>query len=186
MKSNNKLKHVHFNPIIFVKLVISAVKKNRQSKTRLFKSPVNSGASESILTKAKPEKLSGKKTNQEWQRSTASGVLTNNSKAATSFSSPELHANKLINKSLHVFDLKIDRYDMIIGCDLIISLGIGIHGNDMNIHWDDASIPLRDIYSTTNDIFVLSQYNAPFNSETNRMKRILDDKYTKPDLKTIA
>ena len=54
----------------------------------------------------------------------------------------------------------------------------------MTIHWDDAAIPWRDIDSTTNDEFVLSQYNAPFNSETNRMKRILYAKYSKSDIKT--
>ena len=61
---------------------------------------------------------------------------------------------------------------MIIGRDLIISLGI--------------EIPWRDIDSTTNDVFALSQYNTTFNSETNRMKRILDAKYSKADIKTIT
>ena len=75
---------------------------------------------------------------------------------------------------------------MIIGRDLIRYLGIYIHVIDMNIHWDDAAIPWRDIDSATNDAFALSQYNTPFNSETNRMKWILDAKYYKPDLKTIA
>ena len=55
----------------------------------------------------------------------------------------------------------------------------------MTIHWDDVVIPWRDIYSTTNNVFVLSQYNAIFHSETKRMKRILDAKYTNADLKTI-
>ena len=75
---------------------------------------------------------------------------------------------------------------MIIGFDLIRYLGINIHGADMTIHCDDAAIPWRDIYPTTNDVFALLQYNTPFNSETNRMKWILDAKYYKPDLKTIA
>ena len=57
---------------------------------------------------------------------------------------------------------------MIIGIDVIISLGIDIHGADMTIPWDDAAIRWRDIDSTTNDVFALSQYNAPFNSETKR------------------
>ena len=65
----------------------------------------------------------------------AAGVLTTKTKTATSFSFPELHANKLINQSLHVVDLNIDRYDMIIGSDLIRSHGIDIHGADMTIHW---------------------------------------------------
>ena len=73
---------------------------------------------------------------------------------------------------------------MIIGRDLIRSLGIDIHGSDMTIHWDDAAIPWRNIYSTTNDVIALSQYNTPVNSKTKRMKRILDAEYTKTDLKT--
>ena len=75
---------------------------------------------------------------------------------------------------------------MIIGRDLIIFLGIDIHGTGMTIHWDDAAIPWRDIDSTTNNAFALSQHNAPFDSKTKRMKRILDGKYSKTDIKTIA
>ena len=64
----------------------------------------------------------------------AAGHLTTNTETATSFSFPELHVNKLINQSLHVVNLNIDRYDMIIGRDLIRSLGIDMHGVDMTIH----------------------------------------------------
>ena len=124
-----------------------------------------------------------KKTKQEWHWSTATDFLTTNTKKATGLSFPELHANKLINKSIHVVNLNIDRYYMIVGSDLIGSLGIDIHCADMTIHWDDAAIPLRDIYSTTKDVFALLQYNAPFNSETKRMKRILNAKYKKRILK---
>ena len=56
----------------------------------------------------------------------------------------------------------------------------------MTIHWDDAAILWRDINSTTKDVFALSQHNAPLNVETKRMKRILDAKYYKADIKTIA
>ena len=53
---------------------------------------------------------------------------------------------------------------MIIGCDLFSSIGIDIHVVDITIHWKDDAIPWRDIDSTTNDVFVISQYNALFNS----------------------
>ena len=49
IKSNKKLKHVHFSPIIFVKLVILADKKDRQSKTWLVKTLLDSRDSENIL-----------------------------------------------------------------------------------------------------------------------------------------
>ena len=52
-KSKKKLKHKHLSPIIFVKLVIPAGKKGRQSKTCLVKPLVDSGASESIIAKDK-------------------------------------------------------------------------------------------------------------------------------------
>ena len=72
-----------------------------------------------FFAKAKADKIPVKKTKKEWKWSTAAGVLTTNTKIATIFSFPELHANKIINQSLHVVDLNIDRYDMIIGSDLI-------------------------------------------------------------------
>ena len=72
---------------------------------------------------------------------------------------------------------------MIIVSDLTISIGIAIHGADMNIHWDNATITWRDIYSKTSYVFAILQYNASFNYETKRMKRILDAKYTKPILR---
>ena len=56
----------------------------------------------------------------------------------------------------------------------------------MTIHWDNAAILWRDIDSTANDVFALSQHNAPFNSKRKRMKRILDVKYSKANIKTIA
>ena len=56
----------------------------------------------------------------------------------------------------------------------------------MTIHWYNGAIPWSDIDSATNDVFALSQYNAPFNYETKRMKLILDAKYSKADIKTIA
>ena len=68
---------------------------------------------------------------------------------------------------------------MIIGRDLIRSLGIDIHGADMTINWDNSATPWRDIDSTTNDVFALSQYNTPFNSDIKRMKHILNAKYSK-------
>ena len=122
------------------------------------------------------DKIPVKNTKQERQWLTAAGVLITNTKTATSFSFPELNANKIIDQSLHVVHLNIDLYDMIIGRYLIRSLGIDIHGTDMTIHWDDATIPWCDIDSTTNNIFSISQYNAPFNLDTKRMKRILDAK----------
>ena len=75
---------------------------------------------------------------------------------------------------------------MTIGRDLITSLGIDIHGAGKTILRDDAAIPLCGIDFTKNDVFVLTQYNAPFDSETKWIKRIINDKYKNADLEATA
>ena len=75
---------------------------------------------------------------------------------------------------------------MIIDRESIRSLGFDSHGTDMTIHWNNATILWRNIDSTTKDVFALSQNNAPFNYERKIMKHILDAKYSKADIKTIA
>ena len=65
-----------FQSDYFVKLVIPAGKKGRQSKTRLVKGLVDSRASKFILAKSKADKLSVKNTKKERQWSTAAGILT--------------------------------------------------------------------------------------------------------------
>ena len=66
-KSNKKLKHVHFSQIIFVELIIPAGKKGIQSNTWLFKTIVDSGASDYILTKDKSDKPPVEKNKQGQQ-----------------------------------------------------------------------------------------------------------------------
>ena len=72
----------------------------------------------------------------------AADVFPNNTKTATSF----------IFSELHVVDLNIDRYDMIIGHDSIRYLGIDIQDTNMTIHWDNAAshgatyIPAQTMY----------------------------------------
>ena len=75
---------------------------------------------------------------------------------------------------------------MIIDRESIRPLGFDSHGTDITIHWDNTAILWHDIDSTKNNVFALSQHNVPFNSERKRMKRILDAKYSKADIKTIA
>ena len=69
-------------------MVIPAGKRGIQPKTRLVKSLVDSGASESILAKDKADTLPVKKTKKERQWSTAAGVLVTNTKIATIFTFP--------------------------------------------------------------------------------------------------
>ena len=120
-------------------------KKNRKS-TKVVKALVDSGASESILVRAAAKGLPLRETKEAEQWSTAAGRLDTTCKTKkVEFSLPELHANRTIKKSFHIVDLDLKRYDMIIGQDLITSLGLDIKCSDQSIKWDDAAIPWRDL-----------------------------------------
>ena len=105
---------------------------------------------------------------------------------AVNFSIPELHANIIVEKSFHVVDdTLIQRSKMIIGCDLITSLGLEVKGNDLSIKWDDAAIPWRNIDSTKDDLFLAEAFQSdePVEQEIQCRTNILDTKYVKADLK---
>ena len=50
-------------------------------------------------------------------------------------------------------DIGISQYNMIIGRDIIIELGIDTKGRDLSITWGDAAIPLRDMNATTSGAY---------------------------------
>jgi hypothetical protein len=163
-------------------------KKNRE-KIKLIKALVDSGASESILVRTAAKRLPLRQSNELKKWSTAAGMLDTKDKTKkVEFSLPELHANRTIKKSFHIVDLKLNRYDMIIGRDLITSLGLDVKGSDQSIKWDDAAIPWRDMESTQADAYFADDRHAnqPVEQEIQRMTDILDAKYSKADLRKIV
>jgi hypothetical protein len=96
-----RAKMKHFSPILFVKLRVPHGKKGCATKTRMVKALVDSGASESIikLKAGKNLPLKTKASSQKWQ--TAAGNLQTTKKTnRTSFSFPELHANKQADREI--------------------------------------------------------------------------------------
>jgi hypothetical protein len=149
----------------------------------MIKALVDCGASESIITKQASKNLKRKNNPKIQKWTTAAGKLdTAEQTRKTEFSFPELHANKLIKKSLHVVEKGLVRYDMIIGRDLMVKLGLDAKGSDLSIEWDDAAIPWRDMESTVDDHYLVDNANQP----DNRTKRILDASYKPADLKAIV
>ena len=90
-----KLKTKHYSSILFVKIRFPSGKKDRSYKTRMVKALVDSGASESMLTKNAAENLTLKKDCSPCNWDTAAGKLSTYGKTnKTTFTFPELHANK--------------------------------------------------------------------------------------------
>jgi predicted aspartyl protease len=140
-QTTKKQKMAHLSPILFVKVQIPSGKKKRDEKTRLIKALVDSGASETIIVKSAAKKLPLRENNEPKKWATAAGTINTTFKTKrVDFSFPELHANRMIKKSFHVVDIDLKRYDMIIGRDLIQTLGLQIKGNDLSLKWDDAAI----------------------------------------------
>ena len=69
---------------------------------------------------------------------TPGGTLMTKTKACATLTFPECNPNWLVNWSLHVSP-DLGAYDMIIGRDLLQSLGIDIWFSDQTIRWDNGS-----------------------------------------------
>jgi predicted aspartyl protease len=188
-QSTKKSKMKNLSPILCVKIQIPKGKKKNRTKIRLIKALVDTGASETIIVQKAAKNLPHRSTNDTKQWSTAAGIIDSTSKTKkVDFSLPELHANRTIKQSFHVIDVELKRYDMIIGRDLIKSLGLEIKGNDLSIKWDDAAIPWRDMDSTIEDAYFAEDIysNEPVEQEIQRMTDILDAKYSKADLRKVV
>ncbi len=188
-RTTKKTKLNKLSPILFMKIELPSGKKKNRTKTRILKALVDTGASESILLLSKAKHLPLRKTKESKSWSTAAGTVDTTLKSqSVAFTLPELHANRTIEKSFHVLDVNIENYDMLIGRDLITSLGLEIRGNDLSIKWDDAAIPWRSQDSTKEDIFLADDLysNEPIEQEIKRMTDILDAKYAKADLRKVV
>ena len=76
---------------------------------------------------------------------------------------------------MHVTDLKT-RYDLILGRDLLASLGIELNFSDMTMKWGTASLPMRSIDAEVTDSYFIHDSMAVEDSMS-RLKEILDAKY---------
>ena len=188
-QATKKSKIKNLSPILFVSIKRTTGKKKRQTKTKLVKALVDTGASESIISLESAKGLPLKTTTEPKKWSTAAGLLQTSSKTKQiEFGLPELHNNRKIKKSFHVVDVDLKNYDMIIGRDLIASLQLDIRGSDLSIKWDDAAIPWRGTDSTVEDIYLTDdrQSYQPVEQEMQRMTDILDAKYKKANLEEIS
>ena len=74
---------------------------------------------------------------------------------------------------------------MIIGMDLLGSLGIDILNSTHTIRWDTAEIPMRSQDCTMEDAYYIAEPQA-VQEATSRLTKILDAKYEKADLNQVV
>ena len=95
------------------------------------------------------------------------------------FSLPEFDENKTVTCQCHVADMSKLNYDIIIGTDLLMNLGIIIDYKEKVVKWDHVSIPMKPREITIQEACpMLAELEAsPIKQATQRMKDILDAKY---------
>ena len=146
---------------------------------------LDSGGAESIVTEQLTEKLRVRQStgpSQTW--STPNGELSTNKKAKSQFTLPEFHDDKLIEWDFHVTKT-LGAYDIIIGRDLMKFLGIDIKFSQMEIEWEGASIPFRDVEELNKGLFHANEPDSLLD-EAERIKKILDAKYEAADLEKVC
>ena len=136
-----RTKRVHYTPEIIVEITDSS------GDIVPIKALLDSGTTATLLLRkfVAPGRAQGyKRKPTEWK--TMGGVFTTRRKALIDFKLPEFNAHKTVHWKCHVDDKTdptIAQYDMIIGTDLMVELGIDINFSDKTIVWEDDETPLR-------------------------------------------
>ena len=110
------------------------------------------------------------------------GTFTTRSCVQIDFFTPEFHPEKKISWKFH--PAKDLGYDMIIGRDLLSKIGMNINFKNSVVQWESTEIPMKPWYSTL--VENLSVQEELYNSDMERIKRILDAQYDVANLEEIT
>ena len=139
-----------------------------------------------FVKKGRAKGYKGKRTT--W--TTLGGNFSTNRKALIEFKFPELCTHKTVTWICHVDDKTSSKeaaYDMILGMDLMTSLGIVIDTKNQTIRWDDHEIPMKP-YAELNDketlvdIYTMTQETKVLREAEERHARILDADYSQANM----
>ena len=177
-----KKKYLDKKPIVFVRF---NTKHSGRPRPVTLRALLDSGASGCLVESkyAKKLKLKGlSKADTVW--TTPGGSMQTSYTTTGQFTIPELHDNRLLEWKLHVTK-NLGAYDMILGRDFMSDLGIDIKFSDMTVEWDGHSIPLKNSDATVEESYYIPDSGAT-DDATERLKKILDAKYEKANLREIA
>ena len=178
---NKKRKLRDLKPIVFLRFNSRAAGK---PKVVTLKALLDSGASASLIAKEHTSKLKIKPLKgKETVWTTPAGPVVTATKCRTKFLFGELHPDRAIEWDLHVAPT-LGSYDVILGRDIMQDLGIDLLSSSDTIAWDGAEIPMKD-EGSSGDLFHIKDSKS-VDDATERLKSILDAKYTQADLAEIC
>ena len=164
---------------------MSVLRNDVRSKSRYVKILMDSGASASIIHDSfvRTNKFNTRKTSaNKW--STMAGSFSTSYEVEVKLKLPELNFTAHIIAPFHVTSQK-SNYDAIFGRDLLRELGINLDFQNNFVIWKETKIPMKSSNCKMKTNFAI-QESKNIKSATNRIKKILDAKYEKANLKDIT
>ena len=139
-----KTKQLSTATIVHLKATMGAT--SRPSKVKLLRVLCDSGCSSVIISKQATAKLRCKQYSSiTW--TTQAGAFDTKETCTIQFTLPEFHKDRIIEWKAHVdaSPRPNSNYDMIIGRDLMIELGMTLDFNNMQMVWDGATAPMKSV-----------------------------------------
>jgi len=152
----------------------------------------DSGCGATLVNKSFVTKLPQRKTTTTtWK--TKAGTFSTTKKCKCKIMLPEFHKHRVIEWEMYVDESSSSlssSYDMIIGRDLMESIGLDLLFSENLMRWDNATVPMRDnsLFREvkTNPFNELLSMHDPVTTEAERIQGILDIKYAPADLNKIV
>jgi hypothetical protein len=129
-------------------------------------------------------------TNKRTKWKTLGGTFTTNYESLLDFNFPEISTSKFVTKQAHVDDKtssKESAYDMIMGMNLMKSIGITVDCEQRCIRWYGTEIPLKTRTTLNDNDILYMLYHAAdgpdiLQEAEKRQNRILDAEYRKVEI----
>ena len=112
------------------------------------------------------------------------GSFTTSYESTINITLPELNPTAHISAQVFVTENK-SNYDLIFGRDLLRELGISLDFENNIVSWQHVDIPMKPRDCTVEGHFAIEE-SANVQQATSRIKKILDAKYEKANLKQIV
>ena len=154
---------------------------------------LDSGCDGTLINKSFVGKLKTTKQLKKTKWKTKSGTLSTNTKCKINFTLPALHVNRKITWDCYVdeSDPEECNYDLIIGRDLMLEVGIDLCFSTAEIIWDNASIAMQSVDKLGDEN--MDQFEQellfahdPATTDAERIQNIVERKYSPADLKGTA
>jgi hypothetical protein len=129
--------------------------RNRDGTVVPMRALLDTGTTATIILRefvGKRRACTNTKKRKKWK--TLGGTFITNYKSLLDFKFPELSTSKVVTWQAHVDDKTSSKeaaYDMIMGMDLMTSIGITVYCEQICIRWGGTEIPLKTRNTLNND-----------------------------------